>query len=292
MITTVTTFIEYIKSAITSLWLFIVTQWYYDTQKFNDQGMLLPRPAIRALPPGDSLNLVLLGKTGHGKSALGNTIFGEERFESYLSSSSVTAKCKMEHDVLGGREIFLVDTPGTMDTNDPDSALLEISYAITLRPEGFHAFLLVLNPTVRMTKEEIMTVTLLKKMFGEDVLMKYTVLVFTHGDDYLRQMENAQVKTSFHDYISSQGGELGKLVKECNFRCVLVNNMERDATVVNEQVNELINVIDELVSENDNKMYTNELFEFASIRIEEETNKYMEQFAGSSLAWQIPNAIY
>ncbi|KAK3592843.1 hypothetical protein CHS0354_028919 [Potamilus streckersoni] len=278
--------IQFIVSVISNLYLKVInnipyTEYYIS--KPDDQSILTPRPAIRALPPGDPLNLVLLGKTGHGKSALGNTIFGEEKFESQLSSCSVKTKCKMEHGVIGGREIFLVDTPGTMDTNDPDSALLEISHAITFRPDGFHAFLIVLNPTVRMTKEEHMAVILLKKMFGEDVLIKYTVLVFTHGDDYSRQMENAKINTSFRDYISSQGGELGQLVNECNFRCVLVNNMERDATAVNEQVRELINSIDELVSQNDKKMYTNELFEFARMRIEEETKKYLEQLSERSL---------
>ncbi|KAL3880581.1 hypothetical protein ACJMK2_032810 [Sinanodonta woodiana] len=247
--------------------------------------------ALENLPQGKPLSLVLLGKTGHGKSATANSIFGEERFESQMSSTSVTKRCKMEHGVIGEREIFLVDTPGTMDTNDPDSALLEISHAITFRPEGFHAFLIVLNLMSRMTKEEYMAVTLLKNMFGEDILMKYGIILFTHGDGFFQQMEVAKKKKSFMDYVSSQTGDLGKLVKECKLRCVLMNNMETDPGKLRQQVIELIKVVDKVVFDNNEMAYTNHYFEFARIRIDEEMKKYQDILSETSSELTVPKEL-
>ncbi|KAK3592845.1 hypothetical protein CHS0354_028921 [Potamilus streckersoni] len=278
-------------STLKSLWPGHQRSETYNTLDHNHQVNTVERRALENLPPGIPLSLVLLGKTGHGKSATGNSIFEENKFESHMSSTSVTQKCKMEHGVIGGREIFLVDTPGTMDTNDPDSALLEISHAITFRPDGFHAFLIVLNPTVKMTNEEKMAVILLKQMFGEHILRKYAILLFTHGDDFFRQMQAAKKKKSFMDYVKSQSGDFGALVNECNFRCVLMNNMETDPEKRRQEVIELIKEIDKMIFENGGRVYTNHLFEFARARIDEEMKRYQDIFEETSSELNVPEEL-
>ena len=60
----------------------------------------------------DHFRVVLLGKTGNGKSSTGNSLIGENVFKTGSSVDSITVQCEAITFELAGRKILLLDTPG------------------------------------------------------------------------------------------------------------------------------------------------------------------------------------
>eukprot|EP01018_Ginkgo_biloba_P023829 Gb_00932 [translate_table: standard] len=220
--------------------------------------------------------VVLLGRTGNGKSATGNSLLGWEAFKSRRSSKGVTDTCKMEQAVLDdGRILNVVDTPGLFDTNmRADYIGKEIVKCMEFAKEGLHGVLLVLSVRSRFTAEEASALEELQKFFGEK-FVNYMVVVFTGGDELEADEQTLE------DYLNDIPLELQKLLHECNHRTVLFNNKTRSETHKGKQAAELLKQIDNVMVENAGQPYSNQLFREAQAR-EESLRSLKDHIASSN----------
>ncbi|RAL42981.1 unnamed protein product [Cuscuta campestris] len=204
----------------------------------------------------DARTLVLLGRTGNGKSATGNSIIGRRAFKSMSSSAGVTSTCELQQTVSSdGQIINVIDTPGLFDySSDSEMIGKEIVKCISMAKDGIHAVLVVFSVRTRFSREEEEAVRSLCRFFGNK-LTDYMILVFTGGDDLEENEE------TLDDYLGRSCPEpLKEILELCGNRKVLFDNKTKDKRKKDSQLTQLLSLVNTVVDRNCGKPYTDEIF--------------------------------
>ncbi|XP_064815200.1 GTPase IMAP family member 4-like isoform X2 [Oncorhynchus masou masou] len=183
-----------------------------------------PSPPIQAT--SKPLQVVLLGKTGAGKSATGNTILDRKDFVSKKSSKSVTVNIEKQNVTIEGIDLVVYDTPGFCNPDQSEEKIQEkFLEVLKLTSSGPRVFLLVVKID-RLTEEEKRVIGKVEGLLGES-LLKQTWILFTRGDELEDQ--------TIEEFIE-ESDDLTEVMRKYSGRYHVFNNKRGDP----EQVKSLL----------------------------------------------------
>ncbi|GLD66334.1 uncharacterized protein AKAME5_001773600 [Lates japonicus] len=233
-----------------------------------------------ASPSSPELRLVLVGRSGGGKSAAGNRILGREEFESYPDSlATITQECVKKKGLVEGRRVAVVDTPDWFNSeHTPDEVRAQVSSCVALSSPGPHAFLLCV-PIDQPAKTELQVLRALETVFGPEAVQKHTLVLFTYADR-LRESGKAG-DSSAEAYIAGQRGDLLNLVEKCRDRFHVMEGGRGRGERRN--VVELLEKVEQTVKEAGGQCYSSPAFQEAENRVRQRQVEIAREKRGKEL---------
>lgn len=168
--------------------------------------------------------ILLLGRTGNGKSTVANVISNTNHFKESELGASETRNIQegrfkpREDDIV----YHIIDTIGIGDTSLSDQqVLLKLAEATNAIKNGLNQIFFVTSG--RFTEEEVKAYTLLRTVFFNEDIGKYTTIVRTKFSTFRRAERCAADKEA----MIRENEDVADIIQSCN-RLIHVNNLTED----------------------------------------------------------------
>ncbi|KAK7478034.1 hypothetical protein BaRGS_00030710 [Batillaria attramentaria] len=226
------------------------------------------------------IRVVLIGKTGAGKSSLGNSLIGPKHFKVGRGLSSETTECSYNTGSRDNFEFQVVDTPGLCDTHRPEEDIYrEVGKSVALATPGPHIILMVLRCDRRFTKEEYDAYAALKKLFS-DTMCRHMIVIFNGLDTFAEDDDDEPDLSELRAALELQmmpgkaSDKLRQVINESQGGYFGMNNKASKA-VKDQQMKDLVDKMVTLMQQNGNACYSSDLVEEINRRIDEMVRERM-----------------
>jgi len=186
----------------------------------------------------DTRNILLIGRTGSGKSALANVLTNSNDFIESAGGVSQTHKTQCEPFTIGGVKYRVIDTIGFEETYGASESVI-IGHIIAAscracRQGGLNQIMFVNQG--KFTPGEVKMYKLLISVIFDSGLVEYITIVRTNFLDF------TDLDTCEKDVgrMIDSGGELGNIIENSHGRIIYVDNDHRNKEAIEESRRRLL----------------------------------------------------
>ncbi|CAG8522933.1 25175_t:CDS:1 [Gigaspora margarita] len=166
-------------------------------------------------------NILIIGRTGSGKSALANVISNSDEFGESEGSVSKTKNFQIKIFEWGGVKYRVVDTVGVADTKlPPKKVLFKLAEAIHSMKGGIKQVLAVIGG--RFTQEEIEAFDLLIAIFGKNGT-KHTTIIRSRFENFRSFEKCEEDRKVLFKTLENESKKVSNLVNSCK-GIIYINN--------------------------------------------------------------------